>query len=383
MKKTISLMTVLMLLFSVQVASAVSLESVFVSDVFNLENYTALNYSTFQPKETVTIYTQLNNVNHDGFIFADFVFIIKDPKNNLVAMDQRDVSYRGYEKDTYISYTFEIPEFWVDGKYKMEIYAYDRADDSKIREVEREAIRSKPGELLDYGTFDSYKKFFGTGDNARDMGVIKSYSNSKVYKTNTDFNVKRGVPKSEQMGGVNETEEVEMQKSKFVVTALTTDKFQVAPNESIMINLEVENVGAPGTKTIEIFINDELESEKSITLGRGESKTVQFEVKKELPGTYKITIPKQNAVKLFFVIDPSSGSSNVTEMPLIEEESKPKINFIGIIFTLIVAVVLLGYYRQRVKGVNCIDLIQMPETDICEKSQIQSSQNWFTKLMDE
>lgn len=374
------MLCLLILSISIPLVSAGSLKSIVVSDTYGLSNYTLRTNTIFQPGDTINVYTQFNDVNHDGFIFADFVFIIKDPKDNFVAMSQEGVEYRGYTEDTYVLYAYEIPDFWVDGKYKMEIYAYDRANVSRIRSLEGKAERTDPEDLLDDGDFGDLKTFFETGGNANDMGAVKSYSGSKTYRTYASFVVEREVIEKQEIDDVNETILPKKQLPNFVVNRLDTDKFKVAPNESILISAEVENTGVGGTKTIEIYINGKKETEKPVTLARKESKIIEFQTKKELLGTYKITIPDQNVVKLFFVIEPSSESSNLIVAPPKEEKSKFDFSYIGIMIETVIAIMIWNHYRKGGKKGIGVDPDCMPDTDVDDKSPTQSDQTWFTQL---
>ncbi len=385
MRKPILFVMVCLLILSISIplVSAGSLKSIVVSDAYGLSNYTLRTNTIFQPGDTINVYTQFNDVNHDGFIFADFVFIIKDPKDNFVAMSQEGIEYRGYTEDTYVLYAYVIPDFWVDGKYKMEIYAYDRANVSKIRSLEERAERTDPEDLLDDGDFGDLKTFFETGGNANGMGAVKSYSGSKTYRTYTSFVVEREVIEKQEADDVNETILPKKQMPNFVVNRLDTDKFKVAPNESILISAEVENTGAGGTKTIEIYINGKKETEKPVTLARKESKIIQFQTKKELPGTYKITIPDQNVVKLFFVIEPSSESSNLIVAPPKEEKSKFNFSYVGIMIEMVIAIMIWNHYRKRGKKSIGLDPDCMPDTDVDDKSPTQSDHTWFTQLTED
>ena len=381
MRKLISIAVICLIFVSmfVSTVNAGSLKSVLVTDVNGFENYTMRNNNTFEPGDEVKVYSQLSNVNHDGFIFCDFVFIIKDPKNNFVAMSQEDIKYRGYDEGAHVLYSYTMPEFWRDGKYKMEIYAYDRTNVSNIRAHEKKLDRTEPGELLDDGDFKDLKNFFETGGNAGSMGAILSYSESKAYKSYASFNVEREVIEEED----SDTEATVPKKelSNFVVNKIDTDKFQVAPNETILISAEVKNIGVSGTRNIEIHINGKKEAETSLTLGSGQTKIIQFRTQKELPGTYKVTIPNQNAVKLFFVKEPTSESSNLVAIS--PDKEKPKIDF-GYIFVfieLILAILIWNHIRTRrgKRGLN-LDSDSLPDTDISDITQTQSGQKWFNRL---
>jgi hypothetical protein len=82
--------------------------------------------------------------------------------------------------------------------------------------------------------------------------------------------------------------------SKFVVSDMQIDQFKVKPNEPVAISVAVKNEGEKG-------------------VGSGNTETLHFLVSKELPGTYKITIPGTDIVKIFFV--QAAGEEDIEETP--------------------------------------------------------------------
>jgi len=367
-KRSALAILVLLVLFgfsAVNVANAV--EAAIVSDVRGLRDY-ASGDNNFAHGSTLKVYTEMNYVNYHGFVFVDFVFIIEDPRGHVVSMDRMDVKRRDYDDDVYVVYTKKIPTWWLSyGKYKLDIYAYDRINKAKIVKLERKVETSKPEELIDNDDFEDLEEFFETAcggdeDDLEDLGVIKSFSDSRKEITHIRFFVRR----KEEIKPAELPEEKKIEEPIFMVTDVGIDKFTVKPGETVSISVTVENRGIRGTKKVTLVINGEKEAEESVTLDYLASKTLHFALTKDMPGTYKVTIPGTDIVKLFFVEEAPSenstlsasavGLSGTEQQQSGEEKGLPNHIFgFGIAFiaiALFVFVITLLCFRLRSKQLS-------------------------------
>lgn len=290
---------VLLILFlgvaTVTVANAAKSE--IVSEVYGLRDY-VLDDNSFTHGSTLKVYTEMRDVNYEGFVFVEFVYILEDPKGNVVSMDRMDVSRRDYNEHVYVVYSKNIPSWWLYGRYKLEIYAYNSVNKDKIREFEQRAETSTPEELIEGGYFDDMKDFFETGEG--DLSVSLSDSEKEVTRINF-FVVKR----EEEITTAGPSEVAGTSELPFTITDIKIDKFTVKPDEPVTIAVTVENRGAMGTETVSLVINDEVVAEESVTLDHLASITLYFTSEKNLPGTYKVSILGTDIVKVFFVEEPS------------------------------------------------------------------------------
>jgi len=339
-KRSALVILVLLLLFGFSAVNpANAANAVIVSDVIGFRDYVPGDNS-FTHGSTLNVYTEMSNVNHDGFVFVEFVFIIKDPRGHVVSMDRVEVERRDYVNNVYLVYTKEIPSWWLYGKYDLDVFAYNRLDKAKINELERKAETSTPEKLLDGGDFDDLEDFFETAcggdeDDLEDLGVLKSFSDSIKETTHIRFFVRR----EEEIKPAELPEAKRIEKPVFTVTNVGIDKFTAKPDETVSISVTVKNTGIEGTEKVTLVINGEKEAEESVTLGYMESKTVIFHVKKDLPGTYKVTIPGSDIVKLFIVEESrgEEGAGNSTIFP-----SESKVSETG---TLLIAIILITLFR--------------------------------------
>ena len=147
---TIMVLLILFCFSAVPVATAAKAK--IVSEAEGLQNYVPSD-NNFARGDTLKVYTEMSDVNYEGFVFVEFVFIIKDPKGNVVSMDRMSVERRNYDESAYVVYSKAIPTWWLYGNYKLRIYAYNRINKVKIVELERKM--DNPNRVDELGFYDS------------------------------------------------------------------------------------------------------------------------------------------------------------------------------------------------------------------------------------
>ena len=301
----LTLATLALLAFAV--GTVFALKAVIVSDADGLGNYTPRNL-TFTHGSTLKVYAEMKDVNHKGFVRVDFVFVIKDPKEYPVAMDKLEVRRRDYESDAYVLYTKKIPNWWLYGTYELDIYAYDRVDESKIREIKNDFEEKSITEIIESGEYDDYKSFFESGSG---MDIEKPLSDSKREHRTLFFSV----VSEEELRRIERARAVPSPtpaKPRFVVMDVRTSAFEIQPGESIYVYVVVKNEGVSGTDNISLFLNDKKYADATVTLKENATITVPFEVKLYEEGFYKITISGSNIVKGIYVKRKGNSSSSAT-----------------------------------------------------------------------
>jgi len=300
-------------------------KAVVVSDVRGLNDY-EVGENCFTHGNTLKVYTELQGVNYDGFVVVDFFFIIEDPLGNVVGLDHEEVSRRNYDRNVFVVYTKTIPSWWKYGRYKLHIYAYDCLDKAKINDLEQSLLATVGVSKLfdDEDYFEDLEDLFGDvcggdRDDLEDLDVIKKFSNSVEEITTLEFFVRseEELKEASEEGEGEEGEEgaaallrfPKIEGTNFVVSGVVLDKFKVQPDEPVSISVTVKNAGTKGTERVRLEINGKKEAEESVTLDYLESRTLVFQVKKSLPGTYKTTISGTEIVKMFFVEEPRESVS--------------------------------------------------------------------------
>ena len=313
----VMLISLLLLASSVSVVAAV--KAVIVSDVRGFNDYVPAS-STLTRGSTLKVYTEMKNVNYDGFVAVKFFFVIEDPRDHVVSMEYKEVTRRDYDRSAYVVYTKKIPSWWLYGNYKLRIFAYNRLDKARVDELERmvEVTGTLKSIFNDEDEFDDLRDFFETSsdaDDLDDLGALKSISDSLEEMTSIRFSVRPHVSKEEREKPITApiaTPLAMLSGTKFQVIDMWVDKFAVKPNESVKVSVTVRNAGERGTGKIALVINGEKEAETSVTLDHMESKTFHFNVTKKVPGTYKITIPGTSIIRFLYVEECSEVQPSMT-----------------------------------------------------------------------
>jgi len=315
----ISVMLISLLLLASSVSVVAAVKAVIVSDVRGFNDYVPAS-STLTRGSTLKVYTEMKNVNYDGFVAVKFFFVIEDPRDHVVSMEYKEVTRRDYDRGAYVVYTKKIPSWWLYGNYKLRIFAYNRLDKARVDELERmvEVTGTLKSIFNNEDEFDDLRDFFETSsdaDDLDDLGALKSISDSLEEMTSIRFSVRPHVSKEEREKPITApiaTPLAMLSGTKFQVIDMWVDKFAVKPNESVKVSVTVRNAGERGTGKIALVINGEKEAETSVTLDHMESKTFHFYVTKKVPGTYKITIPGTSIIRFLYVEECSEVQPSMT-----------------------------------------------------------------------
>jgi len=118
----------------------------------------------------------------------------------------------------------------------------------------------------------------------------------------------------------------------FELSNLVVSPREVQPDETVTINVDVENIGTTTHETeIELLVNDVVVDTKTVTLNPGEVRTLEFTHSEADPGEYTVQVGEENVT--FTVEEP--------------ERRIPFVGIIGSIAALLVAVKLLRWNNQE------------------------------------
>lgn len=144
---------------------------------------------------------------------------------------------------------------------------------------------------------------------------------------------------------VNVEKEIEIPTS-FVYKDLVIDNMSFEPDDIVTISIMVKNAGKNGTKPVDLYLNDKLETTKDVTLNFSEIRNVEFKITKKEPGAYRVNIAKTNMSKIFFVESPIATPVEApSEIP--EKERKPEFNIVLGLSILVVIIYTLRLYLKR------------------------------------
>ncbi len=140
MRGRICLLAVFFLFITLNSASA--LDNFHVTLVEHVDDYGKYipKSGKYQIGDSVQIYAQTEDINHNRAYAIDFVFIVYDPEDYPVAGTVISKKGADWTNKTYAVYQLKIPEGWKIGEYRVEVYVFDVLNSS--------------------ATYDDYKSFF-------------------------------------------------------------------------------------------------------------------------------------------------------------------------------------------------------------------------------
>ena len=130
--------------------------------------------------------------------------------------------------------------------------------------------------------------------------------------------------------------------TEFHYKDIQISKLAIGQNESVGINVTVENKGKAGFGTVGLVINNLPVKEKKIHLNFSEVIDVPFNVSETEIGEYRVTVNNSNLSKVFFV-----EFREEAKQPTKEETREKQIPKVLIILGLSILVILIYIIRKR------------------------------------
>src|SRR5574341_929989 len=98
----------------------------FATRVAGIDNYTKHWSNTYppDPKADIIIYSYAANASYKRMSALNFLYVVYDPRDNVVAVDKIDSFKRSYDPNV-VHYTLHPGSDWVEGTYKVRIIVYD------------------------------------------------------------------------------------------------------------------------------------------------------------------------------------------------------------------------------------------------------------------
>ena len=113
-----------------------------VYNVRGLQDYDLHWNDRFPPGSMIKIYAEADGINHKRRIGVDYIFVIKDPNNNLVDTTVYSSRYEDYRDNDFITYSKIVPQGWDDGVYTAEVHIFDLLNDSTMDKYYNDLINS-------------------------------------------------------------------------------------------------------------------------------------------------------------------------------------------------------------------------------------------------
>jgi uncharacterized membrane protein len=137
--------------------------------------------------------------------------------------------------------------------------------------------------------------------------------------------------------------------AEFQISDLEVTPSEVEAGEEVTISVKVTNVGGQtGDYTFQLLINQTIENTKTVALEQGASTTTEFQIIKQIPGSYHIEIG--DLVNEFTVMEGSLNGSHLDLIP---------IEYLVAAAVVLVAIFLLVFLFSRREHYNVEKIFKM------------------------
>jgi len=210
----------------------------------------------FGKGDKVSVYAQVKDINHMRAYAVDFVFVVYDPKGYVVSGGSISKSDVGWADNAYAVYNFKIPEDWITGKYKVEVYVFDVLNSTAT-----------------YKEYKSLKDKILSGEKFS----VQVY---KVSRSDVDY-----LKKTIEFKVVNE------KKSNVLVfnSRLKARVLPVGMNNSLEVSL-YNSGNKEADFFARLFVDGEKISKQEVILKPKEFKEIGFKIPQLKEGTHKISL---------------------------------------------------------------------------------------------
>ncbi|MDL5502023.1 MAG: hypothetical protein QSU88_02300, partial [Candidatus Methanoperedens sp.] len=113
-----------------------------VYNVRGLQDYDLHWNDRFPPGSILKIYVEADGVNHKREVAVDYIFIIKDPNNNIIDTSLYSNRYHDYRENDFMTYSKNLPQDWDDGVYTADVHIFDLLNESLMDTYYQDLISS-------------------------------------------------------------------------------------------------------------------------------------------------------------------------------------------------------------------------------------------------
>lgn len=240
-----------------------------VYNVGGLQDYDLHWNDRFPQGSIVKIYVEANGVNHRREVAVDYVFIIKDPNNNIVDTTSYSNRYHDYRENDFITYSRNVPPDWEDGVYTADIHIFDLLNDSIMVNYYNDVIISYMN---------------GSGK-----------PNVPVMSRGTVLNLSEP-EKKKQLMNLSKKFYIDKYSSKypldmFRVENIMLDMKSVAPNVPVRVSATAVNTFyEKGSTSVSLLLDNKVINSATIEIEGSSFRQIAFEVSSEIEGDHTVEI---------------------------------------------------------------------------------------------
>ena len=235
-----------------------------VYNVRGLQDYDLHWNDRFPPGSILKIYAEANGVNHQREVAVDYIFIIKDPNNNVVDTSLYSNRYEDYRENDFMTYSKNVPQGWVDGVYTADIHIFD---------------------LLNQSLMDKYYS-----------ELINSYLNESDRPDLPVMNRSNASVLPDQHLLITKTFFVDRYANKypvdrFRIEKIMLDRTSVAPDMPVTVSVNVSNTFYDkGSTSLDLLLDNKVINKTTLEIESYSSSQTNFTVSSEIIGNHTVEI---------------------------------------------------------------------------------------------
>ncbi|MFZ3168029.1 MAG: hypothetical protein WA130_10485 [Candidatus Methanoperedens sp.] len=260
-------LTLLIMVFIILTVPSLAVDNGYARIVYNvrgLQDYDLHWNDRFPPGSILKIYAEANGVNHQREVAVDYIFIIKDPNNNVVDTSLYSNRYEDYRENDFMTYSKNLPQGWVDGVYTADIHIFDLLNESLMDKYYSELINSYLNE-----------------SDRPDIPVMNR-SNASVLP--------------EQHLLITKTFFVDRYANKypvdrFRIEKIMLDRTSVAPDMPVTVSVNVSNTFYDkGSTSLDLLLDNKVINKTTLEIESYSSSQTNFTVSSEIIGNHTVEI---------------------------------------------------------------------------------------------
>ncbi|MFZ3383895.1 MAG: hypothetical protein WA144_08220 [Candidatus Methanoperedens sp.] len=260
-------LTILIMVFIISAVPSLAVDNGYARIVYNvrgLQDYDLHWNDRFPPGSTLRIYAEANGVNHKRQAAVDYIFIIKDPNNNVIDTALYSNRYEDYRENDFMTYSRNVPQEWDDGVYTADIHIFDLLNETLMDTYYRELIMSYLNE-----------------SDRPDLPVMNR-SNASVLP--------------EQHMIIKKTFFIDRYANKypvdrFRIEKIMLDRTSVAPNMPVAVSANVINTFYDkGSTSIDLLLDNKVINKTTLEIESYSSSQAIFTVSTEIIGNHTVEI---------------------------------------------------------------------------------------------
>ena len=259
--------TFLIMVFIIFTVPSLAVDNGYARIVYNvrgLQDYDLHWNDRFPPGSILKIYAEADGVNHKRQVAVDYIFIIKDPNNNVIDTALYSNRFEDYRENDFMTYTRNVPQEWVDGVYTADIHIFDLLNET----------------LMDTYYHDLITSYLNESDRP-DLPVMNRSNASVLPGQHMIFKKTFFIDRYANKYPVD----------RFRIEKIMLDRTSVAPNMPVAVSANVINTFYDkGSTSIDLLLDNKVINKTTLEIESYSSRQAIFTVSTEIIGNHTVEI---------------------------------------------------------------------------------------------